>query len=143
MQAKFERFSGQARQVLGLAQAEARRLKHHQIEPEHVLLGLTLLDALAAEHGDLDRIRVQVEQLMGQGSDEAPDTLVLTPRTKRVITLAIAEADRLGQRHIGTQHLLLGLLREGAGVAFEVWPGAHIGGGLPDLRRHPGAHPPD
>jgi RNA polymerase sigma factor (sigma-70 family) len=120
MQGTFERFSGQARRVLALAQAEARRLKHHHIEPEHVLLGLTLLDAFVAEHGDMALIRAQVEPLMGQGSDEAPDTLVLTPRAKRVITLAIAEANSLGQRDIGTQHLLLGLLREGAGVAFEV-----------------------
>jgi RNA polymerase sigma factor (sigma-70 family) len=91
-----------------------------------LLLGLTLLDDGAAalllrrSNGDLHHMRAQVEQLLGRGTDPTPDTILLTPRTKQVVTFAIAEADRMGQRHIGTQHLLLGLLQEGAGVAFGV-----------------------
>jgi RNA polymerase sigma factor (sigma-70 family) len=126
MQATFERFSGRARRVLSLAQAEARRLYHNRIEPEHLLLGLAQLDDGAAAKllrggdGDLDQIRARVQQLIGQGSEPSSDTMALTPRTKGVIAAAIAQADQMGHRRIGTQHLLLGLLQEGQGVAFEV-----------------------
>ncbi len=126
MQTRFDRFTRRARRVLSLAQAEARRFKHGHIEPEHLLLGLTHLDDGAAAlflrraNVDLAKIRMQVEQLLEHGSDKTSDTIALSLRTKRVIVVAIAEADRMGHRHIGTQHLLLGLLQEGEGAAYKV-----------------------
>jgi ATP-dependent Clp protease ATP-binding subunit ClpA len=122
----FARFSARVQRTLSLAQSEARRLYHSHIEPEHLLLALTQLDGGAAADvlgrvkADLDQIRTRVEQLMGQGSEPTSDTMALTSRTKRAIVAAVAEADHLGQRRIGTHHLLLGLLQEGVGVAFEV-----------------------
>jgi len=126
MQTTFERFSGRAQRVLSLAQAEAQRLKQNHIAPEHLLLGLVQLDdgawarILRGGDADLDQIRTRVQQLIGQGSEPSSDTMTLTPRTKGVIVAAIAKADQMGHRRIGTQHLLLGLLQEGQGVAFEV-----------------------
>jgi DNA-directed RNA polymerase sigma subunit (sigma70/sigma32) len=126
MKPTFERFSARAQRALGLAQSEAQRLNHRHIEPEHLLLSLTqLADSAAAEvlgrvNAELDQIRTRVEQLIGQGSEPTSETMALTPRTKRAMVAAVAEADQMGQRRIGTQHLLLGLLQEGEGVAFEV-----------------------
>lgn len=146
MQTTFERFSRRAQRVLGLAQAEAQRLYHSHIEPEHLLLALTQLeDGAAAQvlgraNADPDQIRTRVEQLIGHGSEPTSEKLVLTPRTKRAVVAAVAEADQMGQRRIGTRHLLLGLLQEGEGVAFEVLTAsgvsvdnarAHIPGQIP------------
>jgi RNA polymerase sigma factor (sigma-70 family) len=126
MKTTFERFSRRALRALGLAQSEAQRLNHSHIEPEHLLLALTQLDDGAAVEllrqvdVDLDQIRMRVEQRIGQGAEPTSDALALTPRTKRAIVAAVAEADQMGQRRIGTRHLLLGLLQEGEGHAFEV-----------------------
>jgi RNA polymerase sigma factor (sigma-70 family) len=126
MDVRFERFSARARRTLSLAQSEAQRLHHSHIEPEHLLLALTQLDDSAAAevlgqvNADLDQIRRRVEQLIGQGSEPTSEAMALTLRTKRAIVAAVAEADQMEQRRIGTQHLLLGLLQEGEGVAFEV-----------------------
>jgi RNA polymerase sigma factor (sigma-70 family) len=126
MNATFERFSARARRALSLAQTEAQRLNHNHIEPEHLLLALTQLDdGAAAEvlgqvNASLDQIRTRVEELIGQGSEPTSEAMALTPRTKRAIVAAVAEADQMGKRRIGTRHLLLGLLQEGEGVALEV-----------------------
>jgi ATP-dependent Clp protease ATP-binding subunit ClpC len=126
MKPTFERFSARAQRALSLAQSEAQRPNHSHIEPEHLLLALTQLDDSAAAevlgrvNAGLDQIRTRVEQLIGQGSEPTSETMDLTPRTKRAIVAAVAEAGQMGQRRIGTQHLLLGLLQEGEGVAFEV-----------------------
>ncbi len=126
MNTTFERFSARARRALSLAKSEAQRFNYSHIEPEHLLLALTQLDDSAAAevlgrvNASLDQIRTRVEQLIGQGSEPTSDAMVLTPRTKRVIVAALAEADQMGHRRIGTRHLLLGLLQEGEGVAFEV-----------------------
>ena len=126
MSITFERFSARARRALSLAQSEAQRLNHSHIEPEHLLLALTQLDdGAAAEilgqvNADLDQIRTRVEQLIGQGSEPTSDAMALTPRTKRAIVAAVAKADQMGHRRIGTRHLLLGLLQEGEGVDFQL-----------------------
>lgn len=122
----FERFSARAQRALSLAQSEAQRINHSYIEPEHLLLALTRLDDGAAAdvlgrvNAGLDQIRTRVEQLIGQGSEPTSDAMALTPRTERVIVAAVAKADQTGHRRIGTRDLLLGLLQEGEGVAFEV-----------------------
>jgi RNA polymerase sigma factor (sigma-70 family) len=126
MSSTFKRFSVRARRVLSLAQSEAGRLNHSHIEPEHLLLTLTQLpDSAAAKvleqvDADLDQIRTRVERLIGRGSGPPSAQLALTPRTKRVIEAAVAAADQEELRLIGTRHVLLGLLQEGAGGAFEV-----------------------
>jgi RNA polymerase sigma factor (sigma-70 family) len=126
METTFERFSWRARRALVMAQEEARLLKHSAIAPEHLLLGLARSDTGSAagrlrdEGFDLDEIRSEIQHKIADYSDAGSDALGLTPRTKRVITLAIAAADRMQSRAIGTQHLLLGLLAEGEGVAFEL-----------------------
>jgi ATP-dependent Clp protease ATP-binding subunit ClpC len=126
MNITFGRFSVRARRVLSLAQSEAQRLNHSHIEPEHLLLALTQLhDTTAAEvirrvNASLDQIRMQIEESIGQGTGPTADAMALTPRIKRAIVAAIAAADQMEQRRIGTQHLLLGLLQEAEGVAFEV-----------------------
>ncbi len=128
MASRFEKFSERARKVLILAQDEAQRLNHNYIGTEHILLGLvkegegvgtTVLVNLGA---DLGKIRSAVEFIIGHGehppSKEA--SLSLTPRAKKVVELAVDEARRMDQHYIGTEHLLLGLLREGEGVAAGV-----------------------
>ena len=122
----FDRFTKRARRVLTTAQEEARRLNHRFIGTEHILLGLV------AEQGGVamrvlleldisaDQIRKAVERTVGRGTRPATMQPSLTPRTKRVIELAVDEARRLGHHYIGTEHLLLGLIREGEGVAVDV-----------------------
>jgi ATP-dependent Clp protease ATP-binding subunit ClpC len=125
---RFDRFTDRARHVLTFSQDEARRLDHAYIGTEHLLLGLVREeDGLAArvlvEMGaDLGKVRVAVESIIGQGEEPlaADAEQPLTPRTKRVIELAIDEARRLGHHHIGTEHVLLGLVREGNGIAAGV-----------------------
>jgi ATP-dependent Clp protease ATP-binding subunit ClpC len=122
----FERFTDRARRVVVLAQQEARMLNHNYIGTEHILLGLIhegegvaarALDALGVE---LDAVRLEIEELIGQGQDVPSGHIPFTPRAKKVLELSLREALQLGHTYIGTEHLLLGLIREGEGVAAQV-----------------------
>jgi ATP-dependent Clp protease ATP-binding subunit ClpA len=98
---------------------------------------------LGRVNASLDQVRTRVEQLIGQGSEPTSETMALTPRTKRAIVAAVAEADQMGQRRIGTRYLLLGLLQEGEGVAFEVlteW-GVRIDNARVQIGKIPGSTP--
>ena len=123
---KFDRFTKRARRVLTLAQEEAQRLNHNYIGTEHLLLGLVreengvAVRVLQELNVDLRQIRERVERTVGRGQRAMYGKLSLTPRTKRVIELAVDEARRLGHHYIGTEHLLLGLIREGEGVAVDI-----------------------
>jgi ATP-dependent Clp protease ATP-binding subunit ClpC len=129
---KFDRFTKRARRVLTLAQEEAQRLSHNYIGTEHLLLGLMREDngkamQVLRELGvDPQGVRDMVERTVGRGQRSIYGKLSLTPRTKRVIELAVDEARRLGHHYIGTEHLLLGLVREGEGVAVDVLLGLGI-----------------
>jgi excisionase family DNA binding protein len=124
---RFDRFTKRARHVLSLAQEEAQRLQHNYIGTEHLLLGLTregegiagqVLSKLGIE---AEQIRTSVEAIIGHGERVVPvGSMPLTPRTKEVIELAVDEAKRLKHRFVGTEHLLLGLIREGEGVAAKI-----------------------
>src|SRR5574340_542960 len=126
MSDKLDKFSKRARRVLTFAQEEAVRLNHNYIGTEHLLLGLIREDeGLAAKVlRDLGveqaRVRQVVEDIVGRGQAASGTRLSLTPRTKRVIELAVDEARRMGHHYIGTEHLLLGLVREGDGIAVNV-----------------------
>ena len=126
MASRFEKFSERARRVLSLAQEEAQRFNHNYIGTEHVLLGLVReTEGVAARvlHGlgvELSKVRSAVEFIIGRGEKSVPGEVGLTPRAKRVIELAVDEARRLNHSYIGTEHLLIGLLREGEGVAAGV-----------------------
>ncbi|MBE0415203.1 MAG: AAA family ATPase, partial [Dehalococcoidia bacterium] len=126
MPGKFEKFTERARKVLTLAQEEALRFNHNYIGTEHVLLGLVREgDGVAAKvlsnlGVELDKVRSAVESIIGRGERTVSGEIGLTPRAKRVIELAVDEARRLNHNYIGTEHLLLGLLREGEGVAASV-----------------------
>jgi ATP-dependent Clp protease ATP-binding subunit ClpC len=126
MASRFEKFSERARRVLTLAQEEARQFNHSYIGTEHLLLGLVREDEGVAAKvlvnlgADLTKIRSAVEFTMGRGEKPSGGEIGLTPRAKRVIELAIDEARHLGHSYIGTEHLLLGLLREGGGVAVSI-----------------------
>ncbi len=123
----FDRFNDRAKRVLALAQDEAIRFNHNYIGTEHLLLGLVregegaaarVLDALGVE---LSAVRKAVEAIIGRGdSTTTPTEITLSPRTKKVIELAIDEARKLGHSHVGTEHLLLGLVREGGHVGAKV-----------------------
>jgi ATP-dependent Clp protease ATP-binding subunit ClpC len=123
----FERFTERARQVVVLAQEEARALRHNYIGTEHVLLGLLreeqgiaarVLESLEVTLGD---VRAEVARIVGQGDDEpAPGQIPFTPRAKKVLDLALREALSLGHNWIGTEHVLLGLAREDDGVAMQI-----------------------
>ena len=135
----FDRFTPRARNVLGLAQDEGRRLRHNYVGTEHLLLGLLREDrGLAArvlrhELGVvLPGARSAVEAVVGRGTVTPPGELRLTPRAKRVFALARDEAKRLRHDYVGTEHLLLGLMREGEGVGAGVL--ASRGIALPRLR---------
>jgi ATP-dependent Clp protease ATP-binding subunit ClpC len=123
---KFERFTKRARHVLSTAQEEAERLNHNYIGTEHLLLGLVkeengvAVKVLKELSIDPDDIRQRIEMAIGRGQRPTMGSLSLTPRTKRVIELAVDEARRLGHHYIGTEHLLLGLVREGEGVAVDI-----------------------
>jgi ATP-dependent Clp protease ATP-binding subunit ClpC len=133
MSDKFDRFTKRARRVLTLAQEEAQRLNHNYIGTEHLLLGLVREENGVAvrvlrELGvDPKQIRERVERTVGRGQRAMYGKLSLTPRTKRVIELGVDEARRLGHHYIGTEHLLLGLVRAGEGVAVDVLRGLGIG----------------
>jgi ATP-dependent Clp protease ATP-binding subunit ClpC len=123
---RFDKFTERARKVLQLAQEEAQRLHHNYIGTEHLLLGLVregdgvagnVLKSLGV---DLEKVRKAVEDITGRGDRIVLGEIGLTPRAKKVIQLAVDEAQRLNHHYIGTEHLLLGLLREGEGVAAGV-----------------------
>ena len=126
MGSRFEKFSERARRVLSLAQEEAQRFNHNYIGTEHILLGLVretegvaarVLSSLAV---DLSKVRSAVEFIIGRGEKPAQGEIGLTPRAKKVVELAVDEARRMNHTYIGTEHLLIGLLREGEGVAAGV-----------------------
>jgi ATP-dependent Clp protease ATP-binding subunit ClpA len=122
----FEKFTERARKVLSLAQDEAQRFNHNYIGTEHLLLGLVREgDGVAAKvlsnlGVDLAQVRATVELIMGRGDRIVLGEIGLTPRAKKVIELAVDEARRLNHHYIGTEHLLLGLVREGEGIAGRV-----------------------
>jgi len=119
----FERFTERARQVVVLAQEEARTLKHNYIGTEHILLGLLReeegLAARVLESLDItvERVRAQVVRIVGSGEEVTSGQIPFTPRAKKVLELALREALSLGHNYIGTEHILLGLLHEGKGAA--------------------------
>merc|ERR1739838_280370 len=122
----FERFTEKAIKVIMLAQEEARRLGHNFVGTEQILLGLIgegtgigpqILKSMGINHKDA---RVEVEKIIGRGSGFVAVEIPFTPRAKRVLELSLEEARQLGHNYIGTEHLLLGLIREGEGVAARV-----------------------
>jgi ClpA/ClpB-like protein len=123
---RFDKFSERARKVLTLAQDEAQRFNHNYIGTEHLLLGLVregegvAAHVLTHEGIELPKVRTAVEFIIGRGDKPVVGEVGLTPRAKRVIELSIDEARQLGDHYIGTEHLLLGLLREGEGIAAGV-----------------------
>jgi ATP-dependent Clp protease ATP-binding subunit ClpC len=122
----FERFTDRARRVVVLAQEEARMLNHNYLGTEHLLLGLVhegegvAARALESLGISLGAVRQQVEEIIGQGQQAPAGHVPFTPRAKKVIELARREASDLGHNYVGTEHLLLGLVREGEGVAAQV-----------------------
>jgi ATP-dependent Clp protease ATP-binding subunit ClpC len=122
----FERFTDRARRAIVLAQVEARLLTHNYIGTEHILLGLLretegfAAIALTANGVGLEAVRAAVVELIGEGGDPPGGHIPFTPRSKKVLELALREALELGHNYIGTEHILLGLLREGEGVAVQV-----------------------
>jgi len=122
----FERFTERARQVVVLAQEEARQLKHNYIGTEHILLGLLReeegLAARVLESLDItvERVRAQVVRIVGSGEEVTSGQIPFTPRAKKVLELALREALSLGHNYIGTEHILLGLVRENEGVAARI-----------------------
>jgi ATP-dependent Clp protease ATP-binding subunit ClpC len=123
---RFDKFTERARKVLSLAQEEAQRFQHNYIGTEHLLLGLVregegvaakVLKNLGIE---LHQVRSKVEFIIGRGDRIVLGEMGLTPRAKKVIELAIDEARRLNHHYIGTEHILLGLVREGEGIAAGV-----------------------
>src|SRR6187397_2073129 len=122
----FERFTDRARRVVVLAQEEARMLNHNYIGTEHILLGLihegegVAAKALESLGIALEGVRQQVEEIIGQGQQAPSGHIPFTPRAKKVLELSLREALQLGHSYIGTEHILLGLIREGEGVAAQV-----------------------
>src|SRR3990170_4307104 len=123
---RFDKFTERARRVLTLAQEEAQRFGHNYISTEHLLLGLVREgDGVAAKvlnnlGVELSKVRSAVEFIVGRGDKSVTGEIGLTPRAKKVIELAVEEARRMNHSYIGTEHLLLGLVREGEGIAFGV-----------------------
>src|SRR6201746_2347091 len=122
----FERFTDRARRVVVLAQEEAKMLNHNYIGTEHILLGLihegegVAAKALESLGISLDSVREQVQDIIGQGQQQPTGHIPFTPRAKKVLELSLREALQLGHNYIGTEHILLGLIREGEGVAAQV-----------------------
>src|SRR5436305_2183656 len=125
----FERFTERARQVVVLAQDEARTLRHNYIGTEHVLLGLLREEqGLAARvleslNVTVEDVRVQVARIVGQGDELTTGQIPFTPRAKKVLELSLREALALGHNYIGTEHILLGLVRENDGVGMRILQG--------------------
>ena len=134
----FERFSDRARRVIVLSQEEARLLNHNYIGTEHILLGLiaetegVAARALVSLGVKLDTVRHEVEEIIGQGDSSPSGHIPFTPRAKKVLELSLREAMQLGHNYIGTEHILLGLVREGEGVACQVL--VKLGASLPKVR---------
>ncbi|HKJ56197.1 MAG TPA: Clp protease N-terminal domain-containing protein, partial [Nitriliruptoraceae bacterium] len=122
----FERFTDRARRVVVLAQEEARLLNHNYIGTEHILLGLihegegVAAKALESLNISLESVREQVTEIIGKGQTAPAGHIPFTPRAKKVLELSLREALQLGHNYIGTEHILLGLIREGEGVAAQV-----------------------
>jgi ribosomal protein S18 acetylase RimI-like enzyme len=122
----FERFTDRARRVIVLAQEESRLLNHNYIGTEHLLLGLVAEGegvggrALEALDISLSSVRVEIQEIIGRGQTPPAGHIPFTPRAKKVLELSLREALQLGHNYIGTEHLLLGLVREGEGVAAQV-----------------------
>jgi hypothetical protein len=122
----FERFTNRARRVVVLAQEEARMLNHNYVGTEHILLGLihegqgTAAKALESLGIGLDMVRREVEEVIGEGQEAPSGHIPFTPRAKKVLELSLREALELNHNYIGTEHILLGLIREGEGVAAQV-----------------------
>jgi ATP-dependent Clp protease ATP-binding subunit ClpA len=122
----FERFTDRARRVVVLAQEEARMLNHNYVGTEHILLGLihegegVAAKALESLGISLEAVRQQVEEIIGRGQQAPSGHIPFTPRAKKVLELSLREALQLGHNYIGTEHILLGLIREGEGVAAQV-----------------------
>src|SRR3972149_5095999 len=124
--AMFERFTERARRVIILAQEEAKRLNHSAVGTEHILLGIiregegVASKVLESLNISPDRVRAEIESAIGRGERTPYEEVAFPPRAKKVLELALDEARRLGHNYIGTEHLLLGLIREGEGVAARV-----------------------
>jgi Clp amino terminal domain, pathogenicity island component len=135
----FERFTDRARHVVVLAQEEARLLNHNYIGTEHILLGLIhegegiAAKALESLEISLDDARAQVHEIIGHGGQPPSGHIPFTPRAKKVLELSLREALQLGHNYIGTEHILLGLIREGEGVAAQVL--ANLGADLATVRQ--------
>ena len=142
---RFDKFTERARRVLTLAQEEAQRFNHNYIGTEHLLLGLVREgDGVAAKvlanlGVELNKVRSAVEFIIGRGDRATTGEIGLTPRAKSVIELAVDEARRLNHSYIGTEHLLLGLVREGEGIAAGVLES--LGVNLERVRDGDHAHP--
>jgi ATP-dependent Clp protease ATP-binding subunit ClpA len=134
----FERFTDRARRVVVLAQEEARLLSHDYIGTEHILLGLLAVnsgiayEALTAEKVSLETVRAKVEEIVGKGDSTPSGHIPFTPRAKKILELSLREALNLGHNYIGTEHILLGLIREGEGVACQAL--VAVGADLPAIR---------
>ena len=132
----FGRFTERAQQVLVLAQEEAKRLNHNFIGTEHLLLGLVREGSGVAARAlqnmgvDLNKVRQQVERITPKGEKILAQSISYTPRAKRVVELAIEESQNLGHNYVGTEHIMLGLLREGEGIAAQVLSNLQV-----DLKR--------
>jgi ATP-dependent Clp protease ATP-binding subunit ClpC len=128
----FERFSDRARRVVVLAQDEARNLGHNYIGTEHILLALVdeghgvAARALQAMGVSQDAARQQVEEIIGRGAGASEGHIPFTPRAKNVLEMSLREALQLGHHYIGTEHILLGLIREGDGVGAQVLAGLGV-----------------
>src|ERR1044071_1849044 len=137
---RFDKFTERARKVLTLAQEEAQRFNHNYIGTEHLLLGLVregegvAAKVLANLGVELNKVRSAVEFIIGRGDRAVLGEIGLTPRAKKVIELAVDEARRLNHGYIGTEHLLLGLVREGEGIAAGVLES--LGVNLEKVRRN-------
>jgi len=122
----FEKFTDRARRVIVLAQEEARLLNHNYIGTEHILLALihegqgVAARALESLGVSLEDVRRNVEEMIGRGQHELSGHIPFTPRAKKVLELSLRESQQLGHNYIGTEHILLGLIREGEGVAAQV-----------------------
>ena len=135
----FERFTDRARRVIVLAQEEARLLNHNYIGTEHLLLGLVhegegvAARALESLGISLQAVRAQVEEIIGRGDQAPSGHIPFTPRAKKVLELSLREGLQLGHNYIGTEHMLLGLIREADGVAAQVLQ--NLGADLPRVRQ--------
>jgi ATP-dependent Clp protease ATP-binding subunit ClpA len=147
----FERFSLSARQVVVLAQDEARSLRHNYIGTEHILLGLLREGSIGGETLEalgvsLDEARERVERIVGEGDEHISGQIPFTPRGKKVLELALRRAQALGHDYIGSEHILLGLVQEGEGVAVRILgefglDAGRIDAAVTELLEHPSDRP--